>query len=125
MPDLVPPIVVGHEFVGDVIDYGPDTDRRVAPGSIVTAVPYLDTPNGPQLIGLSPAITGGLAERMVLQESRLLPVNDGVKAAHAPLAEPLAVGLHAVAAAFGAQGRRIEKATEVSEAAREHPDEPV
>jgi threonine dehydrogenase-like Zn-dependent dehydrogenase len=33
MPDLVPPMVLGHEFVGEVLDYGPDTDRRVPRGA--------------------------------------------------------------------------------------------
>jgi 2-desacetyl-2-hydroxyethyl bacteriochlorophyllide A dehydrogenase len=104
MPDLVPPMVLGHEYVGELLDYGPDTDRTLAPGSIVTSVPYLDTPDGPQLIGLAPAAPGGLAERMVLQESRLLPVSDLDNAARAALAEPLAVGAHAVGAADMAAG---------------------
>lgn len=104
MPDLVPAMVLGHEYVGELLDYGPDTDRTLAPGSIVTSVPYLDTPDGPQLIGLAPAATGGLAERMVLQESRLLPVPDLDNAAYAALAEPLAVGAHAVGAADMAAG---------------------
>jgi 2-desacetyl-2-hydroxyethyl bacteriochlorophyllide A dehydrogenase len=99
MPDLVPPIVLGHEFVGELLDYGPHTDRRLVVGSIVTSVPYLDTPEGPQLIGLSPNLTGGLAERMVLQERRLLAVPRAVVPEHAALAEPVAVGAHAVVAA--------------------------
>lgn len=99
MPDLMPPIVLGHEFVGEVVDFGPAADRRLAPGSIVTSIPYLDTPDGPQLVGLSPAATGGLADLMVLDESRLVSVPDGVQVEHAALAEPLAVGLHAAGAA--------------------------
>lgn len=98
-PDLVPPMVLGHEFVGEVLDHGPQTDRRLPPGSIVTSVPYLDTADGPQLIGLSPLVPGGLSERMVLQERRLLRVPDAIQAEHAALAEPLAVGVHAVGAA--------------------------
>jgi 2-desacetyl-2-hydroxyethyl bacteriochlorophyllide A dehydrogenase len=99
MPQTVPPIVLGHEFVGTVLDFGPETDRRVAPGALVTSVPYLDTEAGPALIGLSPTVTGALAERVVLQEHRLVAVPEGVPAAHAALTEPLAVGAHAAAAA--------------------------
>jgi 2-desacetyl-2-hydroxyethyl bacteriochlorophyllide A dehydrogenase len=99
MPDLVPPIVLGHEFVCEVLDFGPETDRTLPIGSIVTSVPYLETADGPQLIGLSPTVTGGLTERMVLQEKRLLAVPEGAESAHAALAEPLAVGAHAVGAA--------------------------
>lgn len=98
-PDLVPPMVLGHEFVAEILDYGPATSRILAPGTLVTSVPFLDTAGGPQLLGLSPAVSGGLAERMVLQESRLLAVPEGVPAAHAAVTEPLAVGVHAVAAA--------------------------
>jgi 2-desacetyl-2-hydroxyethyl bacteriochlorophyllide A dehydrogenase len=104
MPDLFPPIVLGHEFVGEVLDYGPGTERQLAPGSIVTSIPYLDTPNGPELIGLSPTVTGGLAEHMVLQESRLLSVPAGVRPERAAMTEPLAVGAHAVGLADARDG---------------------
>lgn len=99
MPDLVPAIVLGHEFVGEVLDYGPGTERTVPVGTAVTSVPYLDTGDGPQLVGLSPAVPGGLAERLVLQEKRLVPVTGDVPVHYAAFAEPLAVGVHAVAAA--------------------------
>jgi 2-desacetyl-2-hydroxyethyl bacteriochlorophyllide A dehydrogenase len=98
-PDLIPPIVLGHEFVAEIIDYGPQTERRFAPGTLVTSVPYLDSPAGAQLIGLSPVTPGGLAERTLLQASRLLPVPIGADTEAAAVAEPLAVGVHAVEAA--------------------------
>ncbi len=41
MPDLVPAIVLGHEFVGELLDYGPGTDRSSPIGTPVTSVPYL------------------------------------------------------------------------------------
>ncbi|QRY51084.1 zinc-binding dehydrogenase [Mycolicibacterium septicum] len=99
MPDLVPAMVLGHEFVGELLDYGPGTERSIPIGMPVTSVPYLDTGDGPQLVGLSPAVTGGLAERLVLQEKRLLPVSGYIPLRYAAVAEPLAVGVHAVAAA--------------------------
>jgi len=99
MPELVPPMTLGHEFVGRVLEYGPRTERRLPVGSVVTSVPYLDTAGGPQLIGLSPLAAGGLAERMLLQERRLLPVPSSVPPHIAALVEPLAVGEHAAGAA--------------------------
>jgi 2-desacetyl-2-hydroxyethyl bacteriochlorophyllide A dehydrogenase len=98
-PELLANVVLGHEFVAEVLDFGPGTERRFAPGSFVTSVPYLDSSFGPQLVGLSPLAPGGLAERMVLQESRLLavPASDDVE--RAAIAEPLAVGAHAVGVA--------------------------
>lgn len=104
MPDVIPPIVLGHEFVGRIADYGPGTDRRLPVGSLVTSVPFLDTVDGPQLVGVSPLVTGGLAERMVLQEKRLVPVPADLEPARAALTEPLAVGAHAVAKAGMAHG---------------------
>ncbi len=98
-PDFVPPMVLGHEFVGEIVDFGPDTDRTLRRGAIVTSVPYIDRPGGTELVGLSTVATGALAERVVLQEHRLLLVPDGVPPEHAALTEPLAVGVHAVAAA--------------------------
>ena len=99
MPDLVPALVLGHEFVGEVLDFGPETEGRLAKGSFVTSVPYLDTDAGPQMIGLASTAPGGLAERMVLQERRLLAVPGDFAVENAALAEPLAVGVHAVDAA--------------------------
>lgn len=96
MPDFIPPLVMGHEFVGEVVDYGTDTEQRFQPGTVVTSVPYLDHPSGPQLIGVSPLAHGALAERMLLQEARLVQVPVELPVNYAALAEPLAVGTHAV-----------------------------
>lgn len=64
-----------------------------------TSIPYLETMAGPQLIGLSPHAGGGVAERMNVQEHRLIPVPEDVVVEHMAIAEPLAVGVHSVEAA--------------------------
>lgn len=97
--DTMPSLIPGHEFVGEVIDFGPNTTRAIKPGTLVTSIPYLDTIAGPQLIGLSPHADGGLAERMNVQEHRLIPVPEAAIVEHMAIAEPLAVGVHAVEAA--------------------------
>ena len=97
--DLSRDVVFGHEFCCEVVDYGPDTQRRLKPGTRVCSLPALATPTGPSGIGYSNDNVGGFAERMLLSESLLLEVPNGLPAEHAALTEPLAVGVHAVAKA--------------------------
>ncbi|MDY7102804.1 MAG: zinc-binding dehydrogenase [Actinomycetota bacterium] len=99
LPDALGPMVMGHEFCAEVLELGADADRGIGPGTLVCSVPYVDGPAGPELVGLSPTFVGGFAERMVLQADRLLRVPDGLDPAAASVTEPLAVGIHAVAAA--------------------------
>jgi 2-desacetyl-2-hydroxyethyl bacteriochlorophyllide A dehydrogenase len=98
-PAALPPVVLGHEFCAEILDYGPGTNRRIATGTLVCSVPFIDGPGGPELLGFAPNFPGGLAERMLLQESRMVPVPADLDAHRAALTEPLAVGLHAVGAA--------------------------
>src|SRR5690348_16072811 len=97
--DLSRDVVFGHEFCCEVLDYGGSTQRRLKPGSRVCSLPALVTPTGPAGIGYSNDNVGGYAERMLLSESLLLEVPNGLSAEHAALTEPLAVGVHAVAKA--------------------------
>src|SRR3984893_17151278 len=97
--DLARDVVFGHEFCCEILDYGPDTQRKLKAGSRVDPRPALLTPDGPQGIGYSNDNVGGYAERMLLSEPLLLEVPNGLAAEHAALTEPLAVGVHAVAKA--------------------------
>lgn len=99
VPELVPPMVLGHEFCAELLDHGPGADRRIPTGALVCSVPYVDGAGGPELVGLTPSFPGALSERFVLQEHRLVAVPNGLDARRAALTEPLAVGLHAVNAA--------------------------
>ncbi len=92
-------IVFGHEFACEIIDYGPGTNRRLSPGTLVTSIPRLLDAKGSHPIGFSNTASGGYAERMLLSEALLLAVPNGLSAAEAALTEPFAVGEHAVAAA--------------------------
>jgi 2-desacetyl-2-hydroxyethyl bacteriochlorophyllide A dehydrogenase len=84
-------IVLGHEFCCEIVDYGPETPKSLKPGTRVTCLPVG--------IGLSNTRTGGLGELMVLDVEKLLEIKNGLRADHAALTEPMAVGLHAVAKA--------------------------
>ncbi len=97
--DLRWDVVMGHEFCAEVVDYGPDTARRLAPGTRICAMPVIASPSGPELVGYSPSAPGGFGEYMRLSESALLEVPDGLTTDHAALTEPMAVGVHAVSRA--------------------------
>ena len=97
--DLTRDVVFGHEFCCEILDYGPATQRKLKPGTLVCSLPALLTPDGVQTIGYSNDHVGGYAERMLLSEALLLEVPNGLAAKHAALTEPLAVGIHAVAKA--------------------------
>ncbi len=92
-------VVFGHEFSAEILDYGPGTQRRLKPGTLVTSVPRLFDGTGAHVIGYSNQFPGGYAERMLLTEALLLEVPNGLPAEHAALTEPFAVGEHAVASA--------------------------
>jgi threonine dehydrogenase-like Zn-dependent dehydrogenase len=94
--DLSRDVVFGHEFCCEIIDYGPQTQRKLKTGTRVCSMPALLTPAGPQGIGYSNGNIGGYAEEMLLSEALLLDVPNGLAAEHAALTEPLAVGVHAV-----------------------------
>lgn len=89
------PVILGHEFCAEVVDYGPRTERSIAPGSLVCSAPaLLRDPMEP--VGYSDVIPGGFSEYMLLSETLITPVPHGTSAEFAALTEPMAVGLHAV-----------------------------
>jgi 2-desacetyl-2-hydroxyethyl bacteriochlorophyllide A dehydrogenase len=97
--DLSRDIVFGHEFCCEVLDYGPDTERRLKPGARAVSMPVMPLGDTRATVGYSNDYPGGYAERMVLAAPLLLEVPNGLPAEHAALTEPLAVGIHAVAKA--------------------------
>lgn len=92
-----PPIslVPGHEFAGEVVAIGPDTDSDLRIGDQVSPIPFTHGADGPVTIGLSPTHTGGLAELAVADAERTFRLPDGVDTRLGALSEPLAVAVHA------------------------------
>ncbi|WP_392544293.1 zinc-binding dehydrogenase [Oryzobacter telluris] len=99
------PTVLGHEFVGTVVDAAADSTAwvgtRVACGAGVSCGTCrwcrsgrTNLCAGYYTLGLS--THGGLAELVVAPTSTLVPIPDGCPDTEAALAQPLAVGLHAV-----------------------------
>ena len=89
------PVVLGHEFCGELVDYGPNCRRTLAVGQLVCSLPVL-LRETPLAVGYATDTPGGFGEYMRLSERLLLPVPAGTPAQSAALTEPMAVGFHAV-----------------------------
>lgn len=89
-------IAFGHEFCGEILEFGPRCAERFQRGTRVASVPYMLIDGEADHIGFSSEIVGGYAERMLLSEALLIEVPDHLNPIHATYAEPLSVGLRAV-----------------------------
>ncbi len=76
-------VVFGHEFVGEVAEYGPGCRRKVPTGTPVVAFPLVRKDGAVHPIGLSAAAPGGYAELVLVEESLMLPVPNGLPAQRA------------------------------------------
>ncbi|MBP9035209.1 MAG: zinc-binding dehydrogenase [Pseudomonadales bacterium] len=95
-PGAGDPVVFGHEFCCEVLEHGPGCERKIRPGTRVVAQPLLRVGEEIDMLGLSVRSPGAYAERMLLQESALVPVPNGLTSELAALTEPMAVACHAV-----------------------------
>ena len=101
-------LVMGHEFVGRVVDCGDRSDLKV--GDRVTALPI--SPCGKceacrngdvqfcphtweEAVGLSLNNPGGLTNMIAIRSDMVIKVPDGVADEEMAMVEPMAVGLHA------------------------------
>ena len=91
--DLGRPFVPGHEYVAEIVDYGPGSRRPLAPGTRVTSAPVMRYAGGHGIIGYSQEFPGGFGEYMLLDEDALMEVPAALDDDRAAMTEPLAVGL--------------------------------
>ncbi|MET0239780.1 MAG: zinc-binding dehydrogenase [Sphingobium sp.] len=91
--DFGRPFVPGHEYVGEVIDYGPGSQRTVRPGRKVTSIPIMRQSGAHAIVGFSHDCPGGFGEYMLLDEEMMLEVPSDLDDDLAAMTEPLAVGL--------------------------------
>ena len=105
----VPPLILGHEAVGTVLE-GAEPGQRVVLNPLITCGECRECREGRQnlcaqrdLIGMYRA--GAFAEQIAIPERNLIPVPDGMPSAHAALTEPGATGMHAVRLAEAAAHR--------------------
>ncbi|MEU2543686.1 L-idonate 5-dehydrogenase [Streptomyces iakyrus] len=116
------PMVLGHEVVGTVVEYGPGA-AGPAPGTAVAVHPA--TPCGvcPECAGgrrnvcrdtrylgsaaRFPHVQGGFAARVAVPAGQVRPLPAGLGLRRAALAEPLSVALHALRRAGDVRGRHV------------------
>jgi threonine dehydrogenase-like Zn-dependent dehydrogenase len=89
-------VVMGHEFCGEVVDYGPGTRKNVRRGTPVVSLPMLRRGKDVHAIGLSTMAPGAYAEQLLVEQSLTCAVPNGLAPEIAALTEPMAVGWHAV-----------------------------
>jgi 2-desacetyl-2-hydroxyethyl bacteriochlorophyllide A dehydrogenase len=97
-PDMSKGIVMGHEFVAEVVEAGPGAEAWT-PGTRVSSMPVLINPESPMgfaSIGYSPDFPGAYGEYVIMSAPLLLRVPEGLPNDVAATCEPCAVGLHAV-----------------------------
>ncbi|MBX3481990.1 zinc-binding dehydrogenase [Phenylobacterium sp.] len=88
--------VLGHEFVCEIVDFGPGTSKTLRAGDRVASMPFVMRGGAPVLVGSRPDTPGAYAEYMELTEALLLPVPDEVSDEAAALVEPFGIAVHAV-----------------------------
>ena len=92
--DLSRPLVMGHEYLAEIVDYGPGTERVLPIGSLITSQPAVtDEAGRKHTVGLDNDYPGGFGELMLLDQDKLVAVPSTRDSDLAALAEPIGVGL--------------------------------
>ncbi len=99
-PRRVPPLILGHELVGTIVD-GADAGRRVTANPLITCGRCDHCVQGRQnlcsnrtMIGMSRP--GAFAERISIPRSSLIDIPQDMDSRAAALTEPAATALHAL-----------------------------
>jgi (R,R)-butanediol dehydrogenase/meso-butanediol dehydrogenase/diacetyl reductase len=110
--------ILGHEFVGEIVEVGRDIADHWRRGERVCALPFLGCGRclaclagktfecaAVKLTGLQ--VPGGFAEYVTTGDLETLRLPEGLALERAAMIEPLAVGLHAVRVAGLQPGQRV------------------
>jgi threonine dehydrogenase-like Zn-dependent dehydrogenase len=89
-------IVMGHEYVAEIVDYGPDTARKWKTGTRVSSVPVLLGKDGPKIIGYNPETPGGFGEYFLMSEAITQVVPTDLPSELMCIADAMAVGWYYV-----------------------------
>ncbi|MBO0676617.1 zinc-binding dehydrogenase [Mycolicibacterium sp. S2-37] len=90
------PVVLGHEFCGEVAERGKGVRGEFKAGSPVVSFPLVRAEGGVHLTGLSPLAPGAYAEQVLVEAAMSFVIPNGLDLDTAALTEPMAVALHAV-----------------------------
>jgi threonine dehydrogenase-like Zn-dependent dehydrogenase len=85
-------VVMGHEFVGEVVALGPGCEGQFAVGTRVTSVPTLARAEGRQVIGQHPDAPGSFGELFVVTEALARAVPEAADPDAVALTDAFAVG---------------------------------
>ena len=89
-------IVMGHEYAAEIVDYGPDTQRKWALGTRVSALPAVIRNGQLKIIGQNPDVPGGFGEYFVISESFTKVIDTKIPDELVALADAMAVGWYYV-----------------------------
>ncbi|MDI9245345.1 zinc-binding dehydrogenase [Marinobacter sp. CHS3-4] len=94
--DTDQPILMGHEFVGEVLESRmPESPFKE--GDKVVSLPFLLREDGLRMVGFgTPGIPGGFSEHLLVDGRLTMKVPNGLDPDIASLTEPMAVAQHAV-----------------------------
>ncbi len=118
-PAMPAGLVMGHEFCGEIVATGADTDPRWREGRHVTALPVIGCGHCLPCLAGEPAhceqadyvgvggSPGAFAEYVRVHERETVELPASIHSSHGALVEPLAVGLHAVERAHIRAGDRV------------------
>jgi threonine dehydrogenase-like Zn-dependent dehydrogenase len=85
-------VVMGHEFVGEVVGHGPGGSDQFPVGTWVTSIPILLRPDGTQVIGQHPDAPGSFGELFLVSEAVARVVPPDADADAVALTDAFAVG---------------------------------
>jgi threonine dehydrogenase-like Zn-dependent dehydrogenase len=85
-------VVMGHEFVAEVIAHGPGCSDQFPVGTRVTSIPALTRAEGMQVIGQHPDAPGSFGELFLVSEALARVVPEDVDADAVALVDAFAVG---------------------------------
>jgi len=85
-------VVMGHEFCGEIVEYGPGTQQEWPVGSRVTSTPALLNGSQMRIIGMAPDAPGGFGEYFLVSEMLASPVPDHLPVERIALTDAMAVG---------------------------------
>jgi threonine dehydrogenase-like Zn-dependent dehydrogenase len=85
-------VVMGHEFVGEVVAHGPACSDQFPVGTRVTSIPTLTRSGGMQVIGQHPDAPGSFGELFLVSESVARAVPDDADPDAVAVTDAFAVG---------------------------------
>jgi 2-desacetyl-2-hydroxyethyl bacteriochlorophyllide A dehydrogenase len=118
-PSMPAGLVMGHEFCGEIVATGADTDPRWREGQHVTALPIIGCGHCLACVAGEPAhceqadlvgvggSPGGFAEYVRVHQRETVELPESIRPSLGALVEPLAVGLHAIERAHIRAGDKV------------------